>query len=452
MLLFLVVTFVFIVFVTIPSGIPSLSESNSSILLKGCKKNSIQPIYYHTYIWDKPTEPTFSNENPFTTDEEGNIIIDQEKLRQNSGLGGKLLVEPSVENMTGYTISGYLLYFSGTKTLSAVSRNFLVWMGGLNHRTLDITIQRKNDGETITTKSELSTGDNGYFHFTIDFPERPDCFSIIVGYKGDEFPAAQVTYFPCNIVYSTCEPDINASDEKNNYRALVTGIGIFIGLTAITLVLLRRRRPNDEIESAHDTIEIPQELEKMIPIEEFSEEPFDKTILFPEIESSLPSVWGNGELLQVMFNRKDEESNVELRIEWGDDNEPETAPSAQGRRILTHMFTLPGEYVIKAGYQDKSGKEFSSWRKIRIVDYREEMVRLFGEMLEELNLEDREITRDLTPREVERLLSERLKNVSKESLRRVIDGFEEANYSTHPVNRESYVRMYRAIREVRGKG
>ncbi|MBN2238589.1 MAG: DUF4129 domain-containing protein, partial [Dehalococcoidales bacterium] len=61
---------------------------------------------------------------------------------------------------------------------------------------------------------------------------------------------------------------------------------------------------------------------------------------------------------------------------------------------------------------------------------------------------DIHIKPDMTPREVERLLIEKLKGVSKENIRQVIDGFEEANYSTHPLNRESYVRMYKAIEKI----
>ena len=69
-------------------------------------------------------------------------------------------------------------------------------------------------------------------------------------------------------------------------------------------------------------------------------------------------------------------------------------------------------------------------------------------MLETLDLENTEIGSDMTPREVEQLLVEKLDGISRRSIRRVVEGFEEANYSTHPVNRESYVRMYRTSREI----
>jgi hypothetical protein len=50
------------------------------------------------------------------------------------------------------------------------------------------------------------------------------------------------------------------------------------------------------------------------------------------------------------------------------------------------------------------------------------------------------------------LLAERLEGVSTDAIRRIVAGFEEANYSVHTVNRESYVTMYPAVKEVLGYG
>jgi hypothetical protein len=118
-----------------------------------------------------------------------------------------------------------------------------------------------------------------------------------------------------------------------------------------------------------------------------------------------------------------------------------------------HVFTLKREYVINASYkEDVSGSTISSWRKIRIVDYREEMVRLFNEMLETLELTDVSIGSEMTPREIEEILRIRLKGIDETTLRRLISSFEEANYSTHPVTRDSYLKMYRSVSEVLGHG
>ena len=115
------------------------------------------------------------------------------------------------------------------------------------------------------------------------------------------------------------------------------------------------------------------------------------------------------------------------------------------------------EFTIDRGAWDQitlanTGEELSSWRKIRIVDYREEIVRLFNEMLETLNILDIAIDPEMTAREIEKLLMDRMEGVSRDAVRRVVTGFEEANYSTHPVGRESYINMYPAIMEVLGNG
>ncbi len=80
------------------------------------------------------------------------------------------------------------------------------------------------------------------------------------------------------------------------------------------------------------------------------------------------------------------------------------------------------------------------------------MVGLFNQMLEKLELTDVSLESEMTPREIEEILKSRLEGIDEITLRRLISGFEEANYSTHPVNRESYVTMYTAIQEITSRG
>ncbi len=95
-----------------------------------------------------------------------------------------------------------------------------------------------------------------------------------------------------------------------------------------------------------------------------------------------------------------------------------------GRTVFLHVYTIKQEYMVNARFKDK---DISSWRRIRIVDYREEMVHLFSEMLETLNIRDISIDPKMTAREAEVLLTERLERVSVETIRKVVAGFEEAN-------------------------
>jgi hypothetical protein len=80
------------------------------------------------------------------------------------------------------------------------------------------------------------------------------------------------------------------------------------------------------------------------------------------------------------------------------------------------------------------------------------MVGLFNKMLETLEMTDISIDSEMTPREIEELLESRLEGIENIALRRLITNFEEANYSTHTINRESYVNMYMAIQEITSRG
>ena len=141
--------------------------------------------------------------------------------------------------------------------------------------------------------------------------------------------------------------------------------------------------------------------------------------------------------------------NTECVVEWGDGSSENLISDLQGETENYHTFTEKGEYNISGSYTDPETQEKpSSWRIIRIVDYREEMVRIFNRMLRTLELETVTIDNRLTAREVERILAPALEGLPHETLQAVVAGFEEANYSIHAISRDSYVRMYLAVKEV----
>jgi hypothetical protein len=86
---------------------------------------------------------------------------------------------------------------------------------------------------------------------------------------------------------------------------------------------------------------------------------------------------------------------------------------------------------------------------VRIVDYREEIVRLYNEVVHGLRAREVALSPKMTPREVESRLEGAIPGLSHEAVRDLVDVFEEANYSMHPVVRLAYERMYLACEEVR---
>lgn len=441
------------IFVSLSSIVPSCDTVNTNLLIQGCKKSDIPPIYYATYIWDEYTPPTFDESDFPQFDESGHLLTDDENLARLSGIKSKISVTPDSENDHRITVSGYLLYFSGGEIISPLTVPFLHWQGGLSNRSVEILIESHINGNIDGNFVRKVTDKNGFFTVTFEFSELPECYWVFVSYPGEEFGTARpsVVYKPSNAVYGTCESRF-VPDESRWWIWLIIGLALLASAACLYWYLKHRK------------VTVKQE-SRLLPVVEIADIPEVKDqqeiesggdikradISFPDIENTLPSVYGIKELFHVTIFLKDEKERIlpsqTCEVDWGDEETLRFISKVKPTEI-THVYQEKEKYSITVRYVDKSGKEVSSWRTIRIVDYREEMVRMFGEMLERLNVADTKIGPDMTPREVERLLVGRLEGVSKESIRRVIEGFEEANYSTHPVNRDSYIKMYRAIREI----
>ncbi len=440
------------IFVSLFSQIPSCGKVSTRLLIQGCKQSSSSPLSYATYIWDEYAQPTFQASDFPQFDESGHLLTDDENLARLSGLKSKIIVTPDSENDNRITVSGYLLYFSGGEVISPLTIPFLHWMGGLSNRTVEIVVESHFNGHIDSNNVSKVTDKNGFFSATFEFSESPECYWVFVNYPGEVFGTARpgVIYTSCGAVYGTCESMM--VPEKSRWWIWLI-IGLVVSISAVILYWYLKRKkgtmkpgtiPIPDIENA----EVP-EVKKKQEIDSGGDT-HRVDIYFPDIENTLPAVYGVNDILRVRISRRNTRERGLSRVcevNWGGEETVRFLPEGKPTGI-THVYREKKTYRITVCDVDSSGNDISVWRTIRIVDYREEMVRLFGEMLEKLNLADIEIGADMTPREVERLLSERLENVPKESIRKVIKGFEEANYSTHPVDRESYVRMYKAIGEV----
>ncbi|HHL41090.1 MAG TPA: hypothetical protein ENJ36_00360 [Candidatus Bathyarchaeota archaeon] len=87
--------------------------------------------------------------------------------------------------------------------------------------------------------------------------------------------------------------------------------------------------------------------------------------------------------------------------------------------------------------------------KIKIVDYREEIIRLFNNRFKEARERFERIKDNYTARELYNHLKEQTPETAYEPLWSVVSLFEEANYSLHMINRDHYTRFYRAMRSYR---
>jgi len=87
--------------------------------------------------------------------------------------------------------------------------------------------------------------------------------------------------------------------------------------------------------------------------------------------------------------------------------------------------------------------------RIKIVDYREEIIRLFNNRFKEAREQFERIKDNYTARELYNYLKEHTPEVTHDSLWELVSLFEEANYSLHVINRSHYTRFYYAMRTYR---
>ena len=129
----------------------------------------------------------------------------------------------------------------------------------------------------------------------------------------------------------------------------------------------------------------------------------------------------------------------------GEEGATHLVTDSKGKCALRWTARDLGEYVVGATFPggDKC-LEASETRLLRVVDFREEIVRLYNEFLDWAESGTTAISEQSTPREVELTLVAEGLGVDQKSLDELISRFEEADYSEHPIARGHYERMYRA--------
>ena len=90
----------------------------------------------------------------------------------------------------------------------------------------------------------------------------------------------------------------------------------------------------------------------------------------------------------------------------------------------------------------------SGSRSFRVVEFREEVVRLYNSFVEWAGECVPGISGQTTPREVESMLVTAGLRLDQRALDDIISRFEEADYSEHPIARRQYEGMYRSWRVV----
>jgi hypothetical protein len=166
----------------------------------------------------------------------------------------------------------------------------------------------------------------------------------------------------------------------------------------------------------------------------------------------MPDVWGKDDGLLIVFSvdgSPEMLAQYSLDIEYGTGAADREALTAAGRATQMHIFHQTGVYNIQAVLvKEVRNGYLPASRMVRIVDYREEIVSLYNEMLASLESQDFSFTPRMTVREVEARLWQVYPALSSGITNTLVTVFEEANYSLHPIARPAYEKMFRAVKEV----
>ena len=306
----------------------------------------------------------------------------------------------------------------------------------------------------ITSQGEGAiTGDTGAsrLRFTVPDSEEKLAVPITFTYDGDSL------HLPLSYTVG-----IPITQPRFNWVLLV-------GLPALVLAVLvsvyAARRWGAFVSSTGAQVSTPERREVKVdvavlddaglfdPVPEPEPEPDPEatrlTISIEKIEDDLPEVFGLGEQVTVLLNLTVEnegpgipQATVFVETPTGERHPHET--DTEGKCGHTWEADLLGVHNVSAEFEEtRLYLASTDTAAFSVVDFREEIVRLYNEFVDWAEGQTRGTT-GRTPRELEAVLVSSGLPLDFRAVDEVISRFEEADYSEHPIGRRQYGAMYRA--------
>jgi transglutaminase-like putative cysteine protease len=166
---------------------------------------------------------------------------------------------------------------------------------------------------------------------------------------------------------------------------------------------------------------------------------------FPAITPPLPNVWGLDEELDIHVLLTTPEGSPIAGAPVGlvtDGHAEDLLTDGGGEARASTQFSERGTHTVTVDYKPGGLK---ASKKVRVVDYREEVVKLFNSKFKEARERFKAVRENHTARELMEYLEKETPAATHSALEEMVFLFEEANYSLHPVQRGLYERFYRAM-------
>ncbi len=212
---------------------------------------------------------------------------------------------------------------------------------------------------------------------------------------------------------------------------IVTGMAI---IATIAFIIIRKRRRNVRSITA-----LPVEPTPTVPAPAPVSCEGRFQLRFPRIREPFPNIWGADEPLELAISCKDEAT---CEVMMSIDGEGARKVLLEDGRATVSLKLKKGEHKVTVSAVADAGPSGDSWVTVHIVDYREEIVRMFDKMCRRFMPAGDGAGDELTPRELERSVGAQMPETKRRQLDVVVTTFELANYSVHEIRRPDFERMY----------
>ena len=180
------------------------------------------------------------------------------------------------------------------------------------------------------------------------------------------------------------------------------------------------------------------------------------SIEFRSDVEDLPDVWGVNEEIEVICTLRDQqERSVEcasVEVTTSESAAPEHLRTGdEGSCTASTPAVSLGVHRVSAEFGgDDDHLPAVARREYRIVDFREEVVRIYNDFLQWVCRRVPGASDRSTPREIEVMVVASGLQIDQRALEEIISRFEEADYSEHVITRRQYEATYRAWRSAIG--